>query len=38
VIAGSIDPQALVHDGLVTPAQMQVVAATLDQVKRSAGY
>lgn len=38
VIAGSIDPHALVSDGLVTERQMQTVGAALDQVKRSAGY
>ena len=38
VSAGSIDPRALIADGLVSDGQMQAVAAVLDQVKRSVGH
>ncbi len=32
---GSIDPKQLVHDGVLTDAQMHAVASAIDQVKRS---
>ena len=37
VVGGSVDPRALINDGVVTETQMQAVADTLDQVKRAAG-
>jgi hypothetical protein len=38
VMAGSVDPRALVSAGVVDAAQMAAVGNTLDQVKRSAGW
>lgn len=35
--AGSIDPKALVQRGVVTDAEMRVIANSIDQVKRAAG-
>jgi len=35
--AGSIDPKSLVQAGVLTDAQMQVVANSLDQVKEAGG-
>ena len=35
--AGSIDPKELVQSGVISDAQMHVVANAIDQVKRAAG-
>ncbi len=35
--AGSIDPKALVDDGVVTDAQMHVVANAFDAIKSAGG-